>query len=43
MGSTLDGLHARPRVLLVHNAYQQAGGEDSVVADELALLRRKGH
>ena len=43
MGGTLDGLHARPRVLLVHNAYQQAGGEDSVVADELALLRRKGH
>ncbi len=31
------------RVLLVHNAYQQSGGEDSVVADELALLRRKGH
>lgn len=31
------------RVLLVHNAYQQAGGEDSVVADEAALLRRKGH
>ncbi len=31
------------RVLLVHNAYQHAGGEDSVVADEAALLRRKGH
>ena len=31
------------RILLVHNAYQQSGGEDSVVADELALLRRKGH
>lgn len=31
------------RVLLVHNAYQQSGGEDSVVADETALLRRKGH
>ncbi len=31
------------RVLLVHNAYQQAGGEDSVVASELALLRDKGH
>lgn len=43
MDGTLDIHHPRPRVLLVHNAYQQAGGEDSVVADELALLRRKGH
>lgn len=32
-----------PRVLLVHNAYLQAGGEDAVVSSELALLRRKGH
>jgi glycosyltransferase involved in cell wall biosynthesis len=31
------------RVLVVHNAYQQAGGEDRVVADEVALLERKGH
>ena len=31
------------RVLLVHNAYQHAGGEDGVVAAELALLRGKGH
>ncbi len=31
------------RVLVVHNAYRQAGGEDSVVADEVALLARKGH
>ena len=31
------------RVLLVHNAYRQPGGEDSVVADEAALLARKGH
>ncbi len=31
------------RVLVVHNAYQQRGGEDSVVADELALLRSRGH
>jgi len=31
------------RVLLVHNAYRHAGGEDSVVADEAALLKRKGH
>jgi glycosyltransferase involved in cell wall biosynthesis len=34
---------ARPRVLLVHNAYQQRGGEDSVVDAELALLREGGH
>jgi len=31
------------RVLLVHNAYQQRGGEDSVVASEVALLRAHGH
>lgn len=31
------------RVLLVHNAYQQRGGEDSVVEAELALLRSRGH
>jgi glycosyltransferase involved in cell wall biosynthesis len=27
----------------VHNHYQQSGGEDTVVAQEVALLRRKGH
>lgn len=31
------------RILIVHNAYQQRGGEDSVVADEIALLQSKGH
>lgn len=31
------------RVLMVHNAYQQRGGEDSVVEAELALLRARGH
>lgn len=31
------------RVMMVHNAYQQAGGEDGVVAAELALLRSRGH
>ena len=31
------------RVLMVHNAYQQVGGEDGVVAAELALLRKHGH
>ncbi|MQY51037.1 glycosyltransferase [Rhodocyclus tenuis] len=31
------------RVLLVHNAYQQRGGEDAVVDAEHALLREHGH
>ncbi|HVL58036.1 MAG TPA: glycosyltransferase family 4 protein [Burkholderiaceae bacterium] len=31
------------RVLVVHNAYQQRGGEDSVVEAEVALLRARGH
>ncbi|MGJ0223479.1 glycosyltransferase family 4 protein [Streptococcus pyogenes] len=31
------------RILIVHNAYQQFGGEDAVVEDEVALLRQKGH
>jgi glycosyltransferase involved in cell wall biosynthesis len=31
------------RVLVAHNAYQQRGGEDSVVEAEVALLRAHGH
>jgi len=31
------------RVLLVHNRYQQRGGEDVVFDAELALLRERGH
>lgn len=31
------------RVLVVHNAYQHRGGEDSVVDAEIALLRLHGH
>ena len=31
------------RVLVVHNAYQHRGGEDSVVAEEIALLESRGH
>ncbi|AZN36846.1 glycosyltransferase [Iodobacter ciconiae] len=31
------------RVLVVHNYYQQKGGEDSVVENEIALLRAYGH
>lgn len=31
------------RVLFVHNRYQQVGGEDSVFANEVTLLRDGGH
>lgn len=31
------------KILLAHNFYQQAGGEDAVVAHEQALLTRYGH
>jgi len=31
------------KVLLVHNYYQQAGGEDQVYADERELLKSHGH
>jgi len=31
------------RILVIHNTYQHAGGEDAVVAAELALLRNHGH
>lgn len=34
---------AAHRVLIVHNSYQQRGGEDSVVESELDLLREHGH
>lgn len=31
------------KILLVHNSYQQNGGEDEVFASERDLLRSKGH
>ncbi|MBU1425982.1 MAG: glycosyltransferase family 4 protein [Gammaproteobacteria bacterium] len=31
------------RILIVHNAYQHRGGEDSVVEAEISLLRSRGH
>jgi glycosyltransferase involved in cell wall biosynthesis len=31
------------KILLVHNSYQQAGGEDAVVAAEAGLLAERGH
>jgi glycosyltransferase involved in cell wall biosynthesis len=30
-------------ILFAHNMYQQAGGEDTVVTSEMALLRSRGH
>ena len=33
----------QPGVLVIHNRYQQAGGEDAVVRAEVALLRQNGH
>lgn len=33
----------KKRILIVHNAYKIPGGEDSVVANELQLLRDAGH
>lgn len=48
--STGSGLPQTPpdsakgrKVLLVHNTYQQAGGEDQVFAAEGSLLEEKGH
>lgn len=33
----------KPRVLVIHNSYRQAGGEDAVMRAEVDLLRRHGH
>ena len=40
--STLCAMSAE-RYLLVHNFYQQTGGEDAVFAAETNLLRSRGH
>lgn len=36
-------MNQKIKVLVVHNAYQHRGGEDSVVDAEIALLRSHGH
>lgn len=36
-------MNPRPRVLMVHNAYLQRGGEDVAVEREIALLRSRQH
>lgn len=38
-----DSMHPVSRILVVHNSYRQRGGEDTVVAAEMALLRAHGH
>lgn len=43
MTTTSESGERSLRVLVVHNAYQFRGGEDSVVEAELALLRAHGH
>lgn len=39
----VDAVRAPRRVLLVHERYQQAGGEDGVFDAQVALLRDRGH
>lgn len=41
--SARDGDPGRATVVLVHERYQQPGGEDRVFADEIQLLRSRGH
>jgi glycosyltransferase involved in cell wall biosynthesis len=41
--ATLPGRSMLERVLFVHNTYQHPGGEDSVVAAEMEMLRARGH
>lgn len=43
MNADVGSVGGRLRVLVVHNAYQLRGGEDSVVESELALLHEHGH
>jgi glycosyltransferase involved in cell wall biosynthesis len=44
MGGAADGSGSdRVSVLIVHDRYRQAGGEDAVVANEAELLRQRGH
>lgn len=41
--SAISSCREPSRVLVVHNAYQQRGGEDRVVEEEIELLRNRGH
>ncbi len=43
MGCRSSASAAPASVLLVHNAYQQPGGEDAVFAEEAFLLEERGH
>ena len=39
----MDSVYSGMKILLVHNFYQQPGGEDAVFAAEVSLLRGRGH
>lgn len=43
MGGSLGGILHLMKILVIHNAYQQRGGEDVVFGNEVALLKSKGH
>ena len=42
-GTALMRVRVKPRILAIHNYYQQPGGEDAVFAAETALLETHGH
>jgi glycosyltransferase involved in cell wall biosynthesis len=42
-GGTRAGSQDKLRIWVIHSAYQQRGGEDSVMEAEVALLREHGH
>jgi len=42
-GEGMPSSSSQPAVLVVHNFYQQPGGEDQVFKDEVELLRSRGH
>src|SRR6266404_4916930 len=41
--STFGELRRPGKILVVHNTYQQRGGEEAVVAAEVRLLEENGH
>src|SRR5262245_64318901 len=41
--SAYGDLHRPGKILVVHNTYQQRGGEEAVVAAEARLLEENGH
>ena len=41
--NAMDDTARKPSILVVHNYYQIPGGEDTVVANEIKMLRQHGH